>query len=147
MPSRRQSSVIETSPRKPSRKLRPFRRVETPPGAQTQSDWVEVPADVGDANGPAKLYGFVMRLSHSRIKVADIRLPEPGVEYPVCIAGERACPPEDCGSVPGYEEILEILKDPKHEEYEERLEWLGGAYDPEKFDLEHVNGLLRLKRA
>ena len=52
----------------PAPKVRPFRRVETPPGAQTQSDWLEVTLDIGDAEGPTKLYGFLMRLSHSRKK-------------------------------------------------------------------------------
>jgi transposase len=47
--------------------IRPFRRVETPPGAQTQSDWGEFPrVDLGDADGPTTLYAFVMVLSHSR---------------------------------------------------------------------------------
>ena len=47
--------------------IRPFRRVETPPGAQTQSDWGEFPGvDLGDADGPTKVYAFVMVLSHSR---------------------------------------------------------------------------------
>jgi transposase len=50
----------------PAPKLRPFRRVETPPGAQTQSDWLEMTLDLGDA-GPTKLYGFLMTLSHSRM--------------------------------------------------------------------------------
>lgn len=48
----------------PAPKLRPFRRVETPPGAQTQSDWLEASIDIGD--GRQKLYGFIMTLSHSR---------------------------------------------------------------------------------
>jgi hypothetical protein len=60
--------------------------------------------------------------------------------YPRCIAGERACPPEDCGSLPGYEDILEMLKnpDPDNEEYQERMEWLGGGYDPEHFEPNEV---------
>ena len=45
-------------------KRRPFRRIETPPGAQTQSDWLETKIDIGD--GPQTVYGFVMVLSHSR---------------------------------------------------------------------------------
>ena len=52
----------------PAPKRRPFRRVETPPGAQVQSDWLEQSIDIGDANGPTALYGFIMRLSHSRKK-------------------------------------------------------------------------------
>jgi transposase len=48
-------------------KRRPFRRVETPPGAQSQTDWAEFAAvDVGDAEGATKLYALVMTLSHSR---------------------------------------------------------------------------------
>jgi len=52
----------------PAPKRRPFRRVETPPGAQTQSDWLELASDIGDTGGPTKLHGFIMRLSHSRKK-------------------------------------------------------------------------------
>ena len=47
--------------------VRPFRRVETPPGAQTQSDWGEFRrVDLGDPDGPTTVYAFVMVLSHSR---------------------------------------------------------------------------------
>jgi hypothetical protein len=59
-------------------------------------------------------------------------------KYPRCIAGERACPPEDCGGVPGYESLLEALRDPDHEQHEEFVEWLGGAYDPAAFDARKV---------
>jgi hypothetical protein len=52
--------------------------------------------------------------------------------YPVCITGKRACPPEDCGGPWGYEELLEILKDPSHPEHEERLDWLPRGFDSEK---------------
>lgn len=64
---------------------------------------------------------------------------EEGVEYPLCIKGKRACPPEDCGSIPGYQELLEIIKDPDHEEYEEMIGWLGGKFDPEHFDPKEVD--------
>jgi len=47
--------------------IRPFRRVETPAGAQTQSDWGEFRSvDLGDPEGPTTVYAFVMVLSHSR---------------------------------------------------------------------------------
>ena len=58
---------------------------------------------------------------------------------PVCIKGKRACPPEDCGGVWGYEELLETLADPKHPDYDDMLEWVGGEFDPEEFDLETIN--------
>jgi len=57
-----------------------------------------------------------------------------GQTYPWCLKGKRACPPEDCGGVWGYEGLLDILSDPKHEEYADRLEWLGGEFDSEEFD-------------
>jgi hypothetical protein len=69
--------------------------------------------------------------------------PEPKVKYPRCIEGERACPPEDCGGVWGYAEFLEAIADPKHESHEDMLEWIGGKFDPEKFDLDAVNRELR----
>ena len=64
-------------------------------------------------------------------------------KYPVCIAGEMNCPPEDCGGVWGYAELLKILGDPKHEEYEEYKEWLGDDFNPNEFDLEEINAMLR----
>jgi len=68
------------------------------------------------------------------------------IKYPICLTGKMNCPPEDCGGVWGYENMLEILKQPKHEEYEELVEWLGDDdFDPEYFDKEEVNELLREK--
>ena len=69
--------------------------------------------------------------------------PEPGQQYPVCIKGKRACPPEDVGGVWGYEGFLEAIRDPDHSEHEMYLEWIGGEFDPEAFDLEETNELLR----
>lgn len=59
-------------------------------------------------------------------------------KYPVCLAGERACPPEDVSGVPGYEHFLSVIKNPKHKEHKEFLEWVGGKYDPEKFEPKKV---------
>ena len=64
---------------------------------------------------------------------------EPGTQYPSCIKGERNCPPEDCGGIWGFYNMLDILKDKKHPEYEEMLEWLGDGYDAEEFDIDTVN--------
>jgi hypothetical protein len=64
------------------------------------------------------------------------------IKYPVCINGKMACPPEDCGGVWGYENMLEVLKQPDHEEYEGFNEWLGEGFDPEDFDIEEVNEML-----
>lgn len=70
--------------------------------------------------------------------------PEEGQAYPVCVKGKRACPPEDCGGLWGYYNLLEILGNPKDEEYEEMLEWVGGSIDPEAFDLAEAKA--RMKR-
>ncbi|MCZ7647422.1 MAG: plasmid pRiA4b ORF-3 family protein [Planctomycetota bacterium] len=88
------------------------------------------------------LYDFGDNWEHE-VKVVAVQAPEPGHEYPLCLAGERACPPEDCGSTWGYGQLLDILKNPKHAEYKERVEWLDGPYDPERFDLAEVNERLR----
>ena len=59
--------------------------------------------------------------------------------FPKCLAGKLNCPPEDCGSIPGYYNIIELMKQPKHKEYKEMVEWLGEPYDSEKFDIEFIN--------
>ncbi len=68
---------------------------------------------------------------------------EPGVRYPVCLAGKGACPPEDCGGVWGYQDLREALADSAHERHEEMLEWLGlqtaARFDPARFDADEVN--------
>jgi len=79
-----------------------------------------------------------------RITVEKILAPDPSaIRLAQCLDGERACPPEDCGGVWGYGDLLEIIMDPKHEEYESMIEWLGGGFDPESFDRDRINKYLR----
>ena len=59
---------------------------------------------------------------------------EKGQKYPVCLEGERACPPEDVGGVWGYAEFLKTIKDRDHRERVETLEWAQGWFDPDEFD-------------
>jgi hypothetical protein len=63
--------------------------------------------------------------------------------YALCLDGARACPPDDCGGTSGYEDLLEIIKNPKHEEYKEMKEWLGRPFDPEAFDKAGINKFLK----
>ncbi len=64
-----------------------------------------------------------------------------------CIAGARSCPPEDCGGVPGYAHLLQIVSDASHPEHGEMLEWLGEGFDPERFDAVEINtALAKMKR-
>jgi hypothetical protein len=76
------------------------------------------------------------------IEVQKIAEPQDSVEYPVCLAGKRACPPEDSGGVWGYYEKLRVVADPSHEMHQEYREWLGDEFDPEAFDLDEVNAAL-----
>jgi hypothetical protein len=75
--------------------------------------------------------------------VEKIQEAEPDTKYPCCIKGKRACPPEDVGGIWGYGAFLEALADPKHEEHDTYLEWIGGSFDPEAFSLDEVNQALR----
>ncbi len=74
------------------------------------------------------------------IILEDILTKEIKAKYPRCIAGERACPPEDCGSVTGYYHLLDVLNDTKHKEYKDIIGWLKGhhknyhPYNPNNFD-------------
>lgn len=73
------------------------------------------------------------------ILVEKIIQPEEELLHPVCLKGKRARPPEDCGGAPGYYMFLEAIRDPKHPEHEDMLEWAGGKFDPEKFDIDEIN--------
>jgi hypothetical protein len=59
-----------------------------------------------------------------------------------CIGGDNACPPEDVGGTSGYADFLAAIADPRHEEHQNYLEWVGGTFDPTRFDLAAVNRAL-----
>ena len=64
----------------------------------------------------------------------------PETESPIeCIDGERACPLEDVGGAPGHMEFCKALKDPGHEAHEDVMEWSGGDYDSDEFDIDEIN--------
>lgn len=73
-----------------------------------------------------------------KITLEKILPRDKNVRYPVCLAGKRACPPEECGGVWGYMELLEALREPKTERHKELLEWIGDKFDPEYFDPKKV---------
>ncbi len=83
------------------------------------------------------IYDFGDNWGHT-IKLEKILPKEKGVDYPRCIGGKRACPPEDCGGVWGYREFLRAIRDPQHKEHKEMMEWIGGEFDPEHFDVNEV---------
>jgi putative transposase len=93
------------------------------------------------------LYDFGDGWEHS-IAIEQWLPAEPGIRYPVCLDGARNCPPEDCGGVWGYADLLTILNDKAHPERAEMLSWLGGRFNPESFNLEKINRqLAKLSRS
>ncbi|KPQ31260.1 MAG: Plasmid pRiA4b ORF-3-like protein [Phormidesmis priestleyi Ana] len=89
------------------------------------------------------LYDFGDSWEHEVLveKVLDADLE---IDYPICVKAKRACPPEDCGGIWGYEGFLEAIQDPEHPEHEEMLEWVGGTFDPEDPELSEANHQLKL---
>ncbi len=69
-----------------------------------------------------------------------------GLKFAVCVDGQNACPPEDCGGVGGYATMLEALADPAHEEHDSYLVWVGGPFDPTAFELAEANIALQRVR-
>jgi hypothetical protein len=88
------------------------------------------------------LYDFGDSWEHT-IKTGKILPGENFYGASFCIEGARNCPPEDCGSVPGYEDIVEAMKNKKSKEAKEFIDWLGEPYDPEYFDLDLINKRLK----
>lgn len=73
------------------------------------------------------------------IEITQVLNHDPRMNYPVCIAGENACPPEDCGGIGGFEQLKATLAGKDSAEKNEMLIWLGGFYDPRTFDPNFVN--------
>jgi len=82
-------------------------------------------------------YDFGDGWEHQILLEKVVELDEPALT--LCLEGERACPPEDCGGVWGYANLCAILKNPKHPEYKSMNDWLGSRFDSESFDLEAIN--------
>lgn len=85
-----------------------------------------------------------------RVRLEGYMARDKGVKYPRCIEAERSCPPEDCGGEPGYAHLVEVLANPRHGEYMETRNWVGGDWRPDRFDkkaLEFHDPYKRWKRA
>lgn len=73
------------------------------------------------------------------VEVKKVHLPEKSKKYPLLIGGAMACPPEDCGGIWGFQDLVENMKRKGSKEYKELVEWLGKEFIPEEFDLEEIN--------
>lgn len=71
---------------------------------------------------------------------------QPDARYPRVTGGKRSCPPEDVGGAPGYDAFLEALADPTHDEHASMLEWIGGPFEAERFDVISANDRLPKRR-
>lgn len=87
------------------------------------------------------LYDFGDEWQHDLLLEA-VMLPDPQLDYPLCIAGERNGPPEDAGGPFGYANYLKALANRRHPDHKEMLEWRG-PFDPEAFSLDEINARLR----
>jgi hypothetical protein len=94
-------------------------------------------------------YDFGDNWDHD-IRVEKVLDHDETAEYPRCTGGRRAAPPDDCGGIWGYAELVEVLRDPADQEHQDRLEWLGldaaAEFDPDKFDAEAVTRTLCFTR-
>ena len=64
---------------------------------------------------------------------------DPHTTYPLCIDGQLACPPEDCGGIHGYYALLQARTNPRHPRHKELCDWIGNEFSPEAFSVEKVN--------
>lgn len=88
---------------------------------------------------PVLIYEYDFGDAWTHAVCLEFRRPaEPDKSYPICVAGERACPPEDCGGPFMYPELIEAIADPTHPEHERLSEWAGPYFDPETFDPKEV---------
>jgi hypothetical protein len=106
--------------------------------ATVWADWLKLTYeyDLGDS--------WMHQITIERIEhLADEELSEDALWItPRCLAGERACPPEDAGGIGGYALLLEALRDPKHPEHKHLRQWAGASYDPELFSVQQANSAL-----
>jgi tetratricopeptide (TPR) repeat protein len=123
-------------------------------GVPDPDDWREVEderrvrlADVASREKARLTYEYDFGDSWEHEVVVEKILPaEARVRLPVCLAGRRACPPEDVGGVWGYADFLVAIQDPRHPEHAAMLDWIGGEFEPEAFDPAEISAALRRLR-
>ena len=120
-----------------------FEPDEVPPIDERKTSLQNVLREVGEQM--VYRYDFGDNWEHD-IVLEEILASESATEIPICLDGARHSPPEDVGGVSGYEGFLEAIFDPNHEDYQQMLEWAGGRFQPEEFDMQRVNAILALPR-
>lgn len=102
------------------------------------SDGIELRDVLKDSKKFEYIYDFGDDWLH-QIEITNVLDDDSRMNYPVCIAGENACPPEDCGGTHAFERLKSILIGKDGDEKDEMLTWLGGFYNPHTFDPNFVN--------
>jgi hypothetical protein len=97
---------------------------------------------IGEHRSFSYEYDFGDSWDHEVIVEEFVRTPL-DLRHAVCLDGQNACPPEDCGGAGGYAELLEVLANPEHEEHDHLLSWVGGTFDSTFFDLARANVALQ----
>jgi Plasmid pRiA4b ORF-3-like protein len=83
-----------------------------------------------------------------RIIIEKLKAAESGALYPQFLGGERRCPPEDCGGIPGYYEFLGNIASKQSKKRKAALDWYGGPYDPYEIgEQQIITGLSRTVNA
>jgi hypothetical protein len=91
--------------------------------------------------GDVREVGYVYDMGDDwqhRIIVEKLKAGEPGAQYPQFLGGERRCPPEDCGSVPGYYEFLENIASKQNKKRKAALDWYGAPYNPDEINEQQI---------
>lgn len=83
------------------------------------------------------VYDFGDDWDHS-IRIEKVSEATPGTNYPRLLKASGACPPEDVGGAPGYEQFLEAIADPEHEQHGDMLRWSGRPFDPEDAQIDRI---------
>jgi hypothetical protein len=83
---------------------------------------------------------------HHEVVVESVDAVPTTLKFAVCVDGERACPPEDCGGTSGYRELVEAIGNPSQKEQLGYTDWAGRAFDPDAFDMSVVNAALQRAR-
>ena len=111
------------------------------------ADWNERIKDVAKTKLSALLATGVSEIGYlydmgdnwqHRIIVEKLKAAEPGAHYPQFLGGERRCPPEDCGGIPGYYEFLNNIASKQNKKRQAALDWYGGPYDPDEIDEQQI---------
>jgi Plasmid pRiA4b ORF-3-like protein len=100
--------------------------------------------DLAPKSGRKLIYEYDFGDDWKHEVVVEKVLPaDPSFKHPICLAGEYACPPEDCGGIGGYYEFVTALAYPDHEEHVDMKNWIGRRWDVKHFDLEGTNARLK----